>query len=90
MTASLWATVAGLGILGATGAFFINTAYKNAPAAIVAPFHYTQIVTGALLGYLIFGDVPSWNLMVGATIIIASGFYLARQAHRPVPLTEPI
>jgi drug/metabolite transporter (DMT)-like permease len=68
--------------LGSFGWVVMSKAYKNAPAAAVAPFHYSQMLMGALLGFLIWGDVPNRYLIGGACIIIASGIYLVRHERR--------
>jgi drug/metabolite transporter (DMT)-like permease len=47
----------------------------------VSQFHYTQIVAGSLLGFLIWRDVPSLHTVLGAAIIIGAGLYIA--AHSP-------
>lgn len=70
------------GALGGIGWALIAEAYKNAPAAAVAPFQYSQIICGALLGYLFWSDVPSVYLLCGSAIIIASGLVLVRQERR--------
>jgi drug/metabolite transporter (DMT)-like permease len=72
----------GSGALGALGWALMAKAYKNAPAAAVAPFHYSQMITGAILGYLIWDNVPSLWLIGGAAIIISSGIYLVRHERR--------
>lgn len=51
-------------------------------AATVAQFHYSQIVGGILLGYLIWHDVPTHQTLLGAAIIIASGLYIAAHTRR--------
>jgi S-adenosylmethionine uptake transporter len=45
-------------------------------SSVVAPFHYTQIIWGTALGYLIFGDVPTKEVMTGAVLLIVSGLYI--------------
>jgi drug/metabolite transporter (DMT)-like permease len=52
-------------------------ALRLATAATVSQFHYTQIVAGSVLGFLIWHDVPALNTVLGAAIIIASGLYIA-------------
>lgn len=53
-------------------------AFQLAPANIVAPYHYTQIVWGALFGYMLFGHLPeSWTI-AGSAVIILSGLALYR------------
>ena len=51
-----------------------------APASVVSPFYYVQLVWASVLGYLIFGDVPSGWTWLGAVIIIASGLSVAWRA----------
>jgi drug/metabolite transporter (DMT)-like permease len=53
------------------------TAIRLATAATVSQFHYTQIVAGALLGFLIWHEVPALHTVLGAGIIIGSGLYIA-------------
>jgi drug/metabolite transporter (DMT)-like permease len=60
------------------------TAMRLTTAATVSQFHYTQIVAGALLGFLIWHEVPALHTVLGAGIIIASGLYIAAQGHRTV------
>jgi drug/metabolite transporter (DMT)-like permease len=55
------------------------TALRLTTAATVSQFHYTQIVAGALLGFLIWHEVPALHTLLGAGIIIASGLYIAAQ-----------
>jgi drug/metabolite transporter (DMT)-like permease len=79
-----WVVVSlcGSGVMGSIGWVLMSKAYKNAPAAAVAPFQYAQMLMGALLGFLIWGDFPNRYLIMGATIIIASGIYLVRHERR--------
>lgn len=71
-----WAVVMLLGAFATGGHFFLVRAYGLAPAPIVAPFSYSQILWMGLIGFVLFGDVPSTHTLVGAGIIVASGFYL--------------
>jgi drug/metabolite transporter (DMT)-like permease len=76
------------GAIGSLGWLFMAHAYKLAPIATVAPFHYSEIVTGALLGYLIWHDVPSAHLLTGAVIIIASGLYIITHARKSAKILK--
>lgn len=73
-----------MGVLGAIGIMCVAFGFQTAPSAsTVAPFHYTQIVWGALLGYYMFDEVPQKSTMIGAAIIISAGLYLIwREAQR--------
>ena len=51
-------------------------AHARAPAPVLAPFIYSQIIWMLLLGFLVFGDLPDLWTLVGAGVVIASGLYL--------------
>jgi len=66
------------------------SAMRRVPAATVSQFHYTQIVAGSALGYLIWRDVPAPSTVIGAAIIIAAGLYAARTAGRAQEAGPPV
>lgn len=51
-------------------------AYRRAPPALLAPFEYTALIGGAIAGYLIWNEIPDRWVVLGATIIIASGLFV--------------
>lgn len=51
-------------------------AYRRASPALLAPFEYTALIGGAIAGYLIWNEVPDQWVLVGATVIIASGLFV--------------
>lgn len=65
-----------IGLISSVGAICLVTAYQYAPASMIAPFQYSQIVWGSLIGYFIFGDELSSSTLAGAGFIIASGFLI--------------
>lgn len=57
-------------------------AFAKAPeAAIIAPFHYTQMILGVILGFILFGDIPSTATITGSGIIIVAGLYMIWREH---------
>lgn len=80
---SHWAILATLGLLGGLGHYCVARALLWGPASIIAPFHYVQLVGAALIGYVVFGDVPTVWTWAGAGIIIGSGLYIAWRQRRP-------
>ena len=64
------------GIFGAVGHFFLIEAHGLAPAPVLAPFMYTEMIWMVGLGYLVFGDVPGLATIAGAAVIILSGLYI--------------
>ena len=84
---ALWDGVATAlaGVLCGIGSVLLMTAFQRSPPAAVAPFQYTQMLWGAVLGYIMFNDVPTGPTLAGAAIVIASGWFTlwreARLAH---------
>ena len=66
----------GTGVLGSAGHFFLISGHRLAPAAVLSPFVYTQLIWVVILGYLVFDHVPNSWTMAGAVIVISSGLYL--------------
>jgi len=75
-----------MGVTGSIGLLCISYAFQSAPSAsVIAPYHYTQIVWGALMGYFLFHETPNTETMAGAALIILAGLYLIHhETRRPV------
>jgi drug/metabolite transporter (DMT)-like permease len=73
--ADLGLSVAG-GLLSAVGFVLLILAYRAAPAAVVAPFQYSQMPLAVGAGFLLFGDWPQADMLGGAAIVAASGLYI--------------
>ena len=76
-----WLMMGVVGIWGGLGHWLLILAYRLAPAPILAPFLYTQIIWMSGLGYLVFGDVPDIWTIAGGAIVISSGLYLLHREH---------
>jgi drug/metabolite transporter (DMT)-like permease len=64
------------GICGGIAQIFMTEAYRHAEASTVAPFEYTSIILAILVGYLVFGDRPTLNIIVGGAIVVAAGIFI--------------
>ena len=71
-----WILLGMIGVFGAAGHWLLILAHARAPAAVLAPFIYTQIVWMTALGYAAFGDLPDLWTLAGGLIVIGSGLYL--------------
>lgn len=71
--AHLWMIAAGLGFLSSLGHFGLTAAYRFAPASLLAPITYVQLVIVAILGWQIFGHVPDPLTGLGMAIVILAG-----------------
>ena len=65
-----------LGVVATVGHMILVFAVKCAPASLLAPFQYIEIIGATVLGYLVFGDVLDLTTIIGVSIIIASGLYI--------------
>lgn len=72
----------GAGVSAAIAQFCITTAYSYAPAKEVSIYDYSQIIFAALLGFVVFGQVPDILSFVGYVIIIAAAFIMFRYNNR--------
>lgn len=72
-----WLVLLGTGVFGAAGHLLQIQAYRYAPASLLAPFVYLQIVAAATLGWLIWGDFPDAISWFGIAVICSSGATLA-------------
>ena len=68
-----------LGVLASGGQWVVILAHRIAPASLLAPFFYSQLLWVSVLGFLVFGNLPDIWTIVGATIIAASGLYTAHR-----------
>jgi len=70
-----------IGILGGFGQIMLTTAYRYAPASVIAPFDYTAMIFALGIGYFAFAELPSAQMILGAGIVIAAGvFVILREA----------
>ena len=65
-----------IGFCGAIGHLLIIMAHRHAPAGVLAPFTYTQLMVAVFLGWLVYQRLPDAYTWAGAAILIASGLYV--------------
>lgn len=71
-----WLLMIGTGTIAGLGHLSLIQAYKRAPASVLAPFGYVQLIWATLVGFAVFGDFPDTPTILGALIIMASGIYV--------------
>ncbi|WP_299347964.1 DMT family transporter [uncultured Maritalea sp.] len=71
-----WGWLALSATIGVLAYVLIAEAFKRAPASLLAPFQYIEIVAATILGYLVFGDFPDALTWLGIAIILGSGLYV--------------
>jgi drug/metabolite transporter (DMT)-like permease len=77
-----------MGMFCAAGTLCFYIAIKHTSAANVSQYHYTQLLTGTLLSFLIWHDKPGLFIILGGSLILAAGLYIAVTTQGLAPLTE--
>ena len=72
----------GLGVFGGLGHYLFTHAYRDAPASLLAPLSYSQLLWAGLLGFVVFGRIPDPLSALGMFIIAAAGVTVALQQRR--------
>ncbi|MEN9894341.1 MAG: hypothetical protein RIR97_193 [Pseudomonadota bacterium] len=71
-----------LGIVATLAHLLVNRALKLADASTLAPLQYTLLFWAVVFGYLFFGDIPKWPMVIGAALIVAAGIFIVWQEQR--------
>ena len=77
-----WLWLAGIGITGALGQFWLTVAFSRAPPSVVGPFEYTSILWAFGIDRLFWGASPTLNLIIGAVVVIGSGIFVIEEERR--------
>ena len=77
-----WPVIALIGVTGAIAQHFVTSAFRRAPASVVAPFEYTALPWGLLIDYGVFHNPPAARVLLGGAIVILGGLYLIWDEHR--------
>ncbi|RDE10482.1 DMT family transporter [Pelagibacterium lacus] len=90
-----WIVFLAVGLSAMTGHGISIIAHRYAPASVLAPFAYSQIVWMTISGWLVFSELPTVWLFIGGPIVIGSGLYiwlrertLARASVSPISPAE--
>ncbi len=74
----LWqlALLIGAGFAGGIAQIFLTECYRHAEMSTIAPFEYTSMLLGLGIGYVVFGDVPTVQMLIGSAIVIGAGVFI--------------
>jgi drug/metabolite transporter (DMT)-like permease len=71
-----WIMLAAVGLIATVGHLMVVHAFQRAPASVLAPFTYIEIVSATALSYLVFGEIPQGMKWLGIAIIVGAGLYV--------------
>jgi drug/metabolite transporter (DMT)-like permease len=82
-----------IGLIGGVSQYWTTQALYYAPAAAVSPFNYMALIWGSILGFIVWDEIPTVPIIIGATIVTLTGLYLCATkpsaAARPAPPDTP-
>lgn len=70
------------GFCGGVAQIFMTSAYRHAEVSTVAPFEYTSMILAIIVGYVVFGDIPTPYMLVGGLIVVAAGIFIILREHQ--------
>ncbi len=70
------------GFCGGVAQILLTQSYRYADMSTIAPFEYTSIILGLLIGYFLFGEVPTGVMLIGTAIVVAAGIFIIFREHQ--------
>ncbi len=77
-----WALFLSMGIVGGSAHYLLTKAFERAPAALLSPFNYLQLLGATLTGYVLYRNLPDHWTWAGALVIVGAGLSIARRENR--------
>ncbi|MDX1485491.1 MAG: DMT family transporter [Alphaproteobacteria bacterium] len=78
-TPGQWTVLVMIGILGGTGMVALTKGFSTGDTSFVTPFDYSRLIYATAIGFFIFAETPDVWSVLGALIIVGSGYYIARR-----------
>ncbi len=70
------------GLLGGVGQVLLTESYRHAETGVIAPFEYVSMLLALILGYVIFEEIPTRSMLIGAVLIVAAGLFIIWRERR--------
>jgi drug/metabolite transporter (DMT)-like permease len=70
------------GIVGGVGQIFLTSCYRFADVSTIAPFEYVSLLISLAVGWFVFADVPTVQMLLGAVIVVGAGLFIIWREHR--------
>ncbi len=70
------------GICGGIGQVTLTESFRHADMSVVAPFEYASLIFSIIVGFVVFHDVPTVEMIVGSLILVAAGIFIIFREQR--------
>jgi len=81
-TPQQWVLLISAGIAGGIAQILLTESYRHADMSIIAPFEYVSLILSVAVGYVIFGDIPTAQMLLGGLIVVAAGIFVILRERR--------
>jgi drug/metabolite transporter (DMT)-like permease len=81
-TPQQWVLLVSAGIAGGIGQILLTECYRHADMSIIAPFEYSSMILSIIVGFFVFGDVPTAQMLVGGSIVVGAGIFIILRERR--------
>lgn len=71
-----WLLLVGAGITGGIAQILLTECYRHADMSVIAPFEYTSLLLSLVIGYTIFADIPTMEMLAGGALVAAAGIFI--------------
>jgi drug/metabolite transporter (DMT)-like permease len=76
--------------VGFVANFFVIVSFQLAPASLSAPLRYLLLAWSALIGYLIWDQLPNFRAWIGIGMVLCAGFLAIASSLRPTPAVAQV
>lgn len=70
------------GIVGGVGQIFLTSCYRYADVSTIAPFEYVSLILSLGIGWFVFGDLPTMQMLIGGVIVVGAGLFIIWREHQ--------
>jgi drug/metabolite transporter (DMT)-like permease len=70
------------GIVGGVGQIFLTSCYRYADVSTIAPFEYVSLILSLAIGWFVFGDLPTFQMLIGGLIVVGAGLFIIWREHQ--------
>jgi drug/metabolite transporter (DMT)-like permease len=77
-----WLLIMLAALFGVFGQLLMTFSYRYAEASTIAPLDYTNMIMAVIIGYLVFGEIPTLSVWIGAPLVIGAGLIILWREYR--------
>ena len=71
-----WILLVGAGLVGGAGQILVTSSYRFADASLLAPYTYSSMIWALIIGYFVFDELPTLQMLGGAALVICAGVFI--------------